>query len=238
MKNVLITGGSRGIGKALVKAFSEAGYKVAFTYNKSEEEAFVIAREYSALAVKADSRNECEVLSAISEIRARLGGIDILINNAGISSFSLFTDISLEEWNETFSVNVGGAFLYSKATLPDMISKKWGRIINISSIWGIVGSSCEVHYSASKAALIGLTRALAKELGPSNITVNAIAPGLIDTEMNKTLTDEDKSAFINDTPLSRIGEPQEIAKAALFLASDDASFITGDVLNVSGGYVI
>jgi 3-oxoacyl-[acyl-carrier protein] reductase len=238
LKNVLITGGSRGIGKALVKAFSEAGYKVAFTYNKSEEEALIIAREYSALAVKADSRNEREVLSAISEIREKLGGIDILINNAGISSFSLFTEISLEEWNETFSVNVGGAFLYSKATLPDMISKKWGRIINISSIWGIVGSSCEVHYSASKAALIGLTRALAKELGPSNITVNAIAPGLIDTEMNKTLSDEDKSAFINDTPLSRIGEPQEIAKAALFLASDDASFITGDVLNVSGGYVI
>ncbi len=238
MKNVLITGGSRGIGRALVEAFSKSGYNVAFTYNKSENEAISLANELSVLAVKADSRNENEVISAVEAVRRELGGVDILINNAGISSFSLFTDISLSEWNDTFAVNVGGAFLYSKAVLPDMISKKWGRIINISSIWGLVGSSCEVHYSASKAALIGLTRALAKELGPSNITVNAIAPGLIETDMNKSLSDTDKEAFANDTPVGRAGKPAEIASAALFLASDEASFITGDVLNVSGGYVI
>lgn len=238
MKNVLITGGSRGIGKALVEAFSKAGYKVAFTYNKSEDAAMELERELSAFSVKADSRNENEVISAVEAVKRELGGIDILVNNAGISSFSLFTDITLSEWNDTFAVNVGGAFLYSKAVLPEMISKKWGRIINVSSIWGLVGSSCEVHYSASKAALIGLTRALAKELGPSNITVNAIAPGLIDTDMNNSLSESDKAAFAEDTPLLRAGKPQEVASAALFLASEEASFITGDVLNVSGGYVV
>ena len=238
MKNVLITGGSRGIGKSLVEAFSNAGYKVAFTYNNSTDAALALSRDCAALAIKADSRSENEVLHAVDFARTSLGGIDILINNAGISSFSLFTDITLDEWNEIFSVNVGGAFLYSKAVLPDMISKKWGRIINITSIWGMVGSSCEVHYSASKAALIGLTKALAKELGPSNITVNAIAPGLIDTEMNKTLSESDKAAFCDETPMGRMGKALEIAKSALFLASEDAAFITGDVLNVSGGYVI
>ncbi len=238
MKNVLITGGSRGIGKALVEAFSVAGYKVAFTYAESENEARLLAEKTSATALKADSRSEEEILNAVSEVRRLFGSIDVLINNAGISSFSLFGDITLDEWNETFAVNVGAAFLYSKAVLPDMISKKWGRIINISSIWGLVGSSCEVHYSASKAALIGLTRALAKELGPSNITVNAIAPGFIDTDMNKSLSDSDREAFFEDTPLGRPGNPTEIADAAVFLASDKAAYITGDVLNVSGGYVM
>lgn len=238
MKNVLITGGSRGIGKALVKAFSEAGYKVAFTYNNSEREAKRASADFSALAIRADSRKADEVLLAVNRVREELGSVDVLINNAGISSFSLFSDITLEEWNDTFAVNVGGAFLYSKAVLPDMISKKWGRIINISSIWGLVGSSCEVHYSASKAALIGMTRALAKELGPSGITVNAIAPGYIDTDMNNSVSACDRDAFVEDTPLCRTGKPEEIAEAALFLASDKAAFITGDVLNVSGGYVI
>lgn len=238
MKNVLITGGSRGIGKALVEAFSKNGYNVAFTYNKSENEAKRLAKELSVFPVKADSRNENEVIAATDAVRRAFGSIDILINNAGISTFSLFTDISLTEWNDIFAVNVGGAFLYSKSVLPDMISRKRGRIINISSIWGLVGSSCEVHYSASKAAIIGMTRALAKELGPSGVTVNAIAPGLIDTDMNKSLSKADIEAFAEDTPLGRIGKPSEIASAALFLASDAADFITGDVLNVSGGSVI
>jgi len=237
VKNVLITGGSRGIGKALVEAFSTAGYKVAFTYNKSVSEAEEVSSRFCALAVKADSRSENEVISAVEKVKSALGGIDILINNAGVSSFSLFTDISLSEWNETFAVNVGGAFLYSKAVLPEMISKKWGRIINISSIWGLVGSSCEVHYSSSKAALIGFTRALAKELGPSNITVNAIAPGLIETDMNRALSKEDVEAFCENTALGRTGKPSEVAKAALFLAGDVASYITGEVLNVSGGII-
>ena len=136
------------------------------------------------------------------------------------------------------SVNLTGAFLYSKAVIPDMLKRKQGRIINISSMWGLVGASCEVHYSAAKAGLIGMTKALAKELGPSGITVNAIAPGVIDTEMNRALTESDREALVADTPLMRIGSTRDVAEAALFLAGDASSFITGDVLNISGGYVI
>lgn len=238
MKTVLITGGSRGIGKAMVKAFSENGYSVAFTYKNSKEEAERLAAECSALAIRADSESQEEIEAAVKRVNESLGGVDILVNNAGISAFSLFTDISLEEWNRVFRVNVTSAFLYTKACLPYMLSKKCGRIINVASIWGVSGSSCEVHYSASKAALIGMTKALAKELGPSSITVNAIAPGLIDTDMNKCLSEEDVSAFCEDTPISRMGLPKEVAAAALFFASDGAAFITGDVMNVNGGYLV
>jgi 3-oxoacyl-[acyl-carrier protein] reductase len=166
------------------------------------------------------------------------GKIDCLINNAGISSFSLFTDLSLEQWNEMLSVNLTGAFLYSKEVIPGMVSRKQGRIINISSMWGIVGSSCEVHYSTVKAGLIGMTKALAKELGPSGITVNAIAPGMIDTEMNAHLAAEDVEAIKEETPLMKIGQPIDVANAAFFLASDSASFITGEVMNLSGGFIV
>ena len=161
-----------------------------------------------------------------------------MINNAAISSFSLFTDISYEDWRKMFAVNLDGAFLYSKRVLPGMINKKQGRIINVSSMWGIVGSSCEVHYSAAKAALIGMTKALAKEVGPSGITVNCIAPGVIDTEMNAKLSEEDIRALKDETPLMRIGLPREVAEAALFLAGEGAAFITGAVLNVNGGFIV
>lgn len=238
MKTVLITGGSRGIGKAMVELFSEKGYSVAFTYKKSDEEAKLLSERTGALAIKADNGKSDDILSAVKKVEELFGGVDCLINNASVSSFSLFTDLTLGDWNEMLSVNLTGAFLYSKAVLPYMINKKQGRIINISSVWGLTGSSCEVHYSTTKAALIGMTKALAKELGPSGITVNAIAPGVINTEMNKKLSDEDISLLAEQTPLMRIGEPDEIAKAALFLAGEDASFITGEVLNVSGGFVI
>lgn len=238
MSTVLIVGGSRGIGSAMVSAFCDAGYSVAFTYRNSEEEARALAASTGALPLRADSESESEINAAVARVASELGGIDVLVNNAAVSSFSLVSDLTLAEWNRTFAVNVTAPFLYTKAVLPRMISKKRGRIINVSSIWGITGSSCEVHYSASKAALIGMTKALAKELGPSGITVNAIAPGMIDTEMNAALSAEDKKAFCEETPLMRMGLPREIADAALFLASDAAAFITGDVLNVSGGYVI
>ena len=238
MKNVLITGGSRGIGRAMVMEFVKNGYSVAFTYNKSEKEALALQKETGALAIKASNSSECEILSAVDTVNKTLGGVDILINNAAISSFSLFTDLTLDVWNEIFAVNVGGAFLYTKAVLPGMISKKAGRIINITSMWGITGSSCEVHYSATKAALIGMTKSLAKELGPSSITVNAIAPGVIDTDMNASLSKETKDELCESTPLLRIGEPKDVAGAALFLASDSASFITGEVLSVNGGFLI
>jgi 3-oxoacyl-[acyl-carrier protein] reductase len=238
MKTVLITGGTRGIGRELVRAFSNAGYRVAFTYLKSEAAAKELSKQTGALSIIADSKNEDEVLSAVEAVHKEYGKIDVLINNAAVSSFSLFTDISLEKWRETFDVSVTGAFLYTRECARDMIGKKWGRIINISSVWGLVGSSCEVHYSAAKAALLGMTKALAKELGPSGITVNAIAPGVINTEMNSALSSDDMKALCEETPLGRIGEPSEIAAAAIYLASDSASFITGEVLNISGGFVI
>ena len=238
MKTVLITGGSRGIGSELVRHFAKNGYSVAFTYKSSVNEASDLAKETGALAIRADSAVESDVLFAVEKTVESFGGIDCLINNAAISSFSLFTDITLDEWNNMLAVNLTGAFLYSKAVIRDMLKRKRGRIINITSMWGLVGSSCEVHYSATKAALIGMTKALAKELGPSGITVNAIAPGVINTEMNAKLSDDDKEVLVNDTPLMRIGEPRDVAEAAYFLAGEGASFITGEVLNVSGGYVI
>lgn len=238
MRTVLITGGSRGIGRAMVELFSSRGYSVAFTYKNSEGEAKELSSRTGALAIMADSSSESDVERAVKTVSEKLGNPEILINNAAVSSFSLFTDLTLEDWRSTFSVNVDGAFLYSRQVLPAMIRSGCGRIINVSSMWGITGSSCEVHYSASKAALIGMTKALAKEVGPSGITVNCIAPGVIDTDMNKSLSEEDMQSLKDETPLMRIGSPSEVAEAALFLASGGAAFITGAVLNVNGGYVI
>ena len=238
MKTVLITGGSRGIGRAMVELFSKNGYAVAFTYKNSENEAKSLAESTGTLAIRADSAKEEDVLRAVDTAVKSLGKIDCLINNAGISAFSLFTDITLDEWQKTMDVNLTGAFLYSREVARAMISAKSGKIINITSMWGLVGSSCEVHYSASKAGLIGLTKALAKELGPSGLTVNAIAPGVIDTEMNKALSDEDLKALEDETPLMRMGRAEEVAKCALYLAGDGADFITGEVINLSGGFVI
>lgn len=238
MKTVLITGGSRGIGSEIVRLFSKNGYNVAFTYKNSHEEAKAIADETGALAICADNASESDIKNAVKKTREMLGKINILINNAAVSSFSLFTDITLDEWRRMFSINVDGAFLYTREVLSDMISAHSGSIINISSVWGIEGASCEVHYSASKSAIIGLTKALAKELGPSGITVNCVAPGVIDTEMNKHLSDEDMSALIDETPLMRIGTARDVAEAVFFLSGDGASFITGNVLNVSGGFSI
>ena len=238
MKTVLITGGSRGIGRAMVELFSSNGYSVAFTYKNSENEAKNLAERTGAIAICADSASESDVVCAVREAEEKLGGIGCLINNAGVSSFSLFTDLTLDDWNNHMAVNLTGAFLYSKAIIPGMVARKSGKIINITSMWGITGSSCEVHYSTAKAGLIGMTKALAKELGPSGITVNAIAPGLIETDMNKALSADDIKAIEDETPLMRIGDASEVAAAALFLAGEGASFITGEVINVSGGYLI
>ena len=173
-----------------------------------------------------------------SEIRNSLGEVDILVNNAGGGTQILFSDISDELWRETFALNVDGCFYCCKEALPHMIHEKQGKIINISSIWGVTGASCEVHYSAAKAAIIGLTKALAKELGPSGINVNCVAPGVIDTPMNAHLSEEAMNELKEETPLCRIGTPEDVANAVYFLASDDASFITGQVLGANGGFVI
>lgn len=238
MKNVLITGASRGIGKECVYEFSRAGYRVFLNYNTSEETAEKISKETGAVIIKADVSDAVQVNKMSDYIHSNYGKIDVIINNAGISQIKLFTDITETDWERMFNVNIKGMFLVSKAFAGDMISNKSGRIINISSMWGITGGSCEVHYSASKAAVIGFTKALAKELGPSQVCVNCIAPGVIETEMNSHLSSEDMEALCDETPLGRIGKPKEIAKMALFLASDDASFITGQVFNVDGGMVI
>lgn len=238
MKNVLVNGGSRGIGRAIVELFSERGYNVAFTYNNSINEANELSRKTGALAIKADSALESEVNIAVATVEEKIGRVDILINNAAISGSGLFTEVSYEEWRRMFAVNLDGAFLYSKRVLPEMIREHSGRIINISSMWGITGASCEVNYSATKAAIIGMTKALAKEVGPSGITVNCIAPGLINTDMNKNLSEDDIASLVDETPLSRIGQPRDVAEAALFLAGESSSFITGEVLNVNGGFLI
>lgn len=238
MKTVLITGGTGGIGRALVRAFSESGYAVAFTYKSNTAVAEELSRDFRALAIRADGCIEGEVDAAVRAVLREYGRLDCLVNNAAVSAFSLFTDITLDEWNRMLATNLTSAFLYSRAAIPDMLSRKTGRIINISSMWGLVGASCEVHYSAAKAGLIGMTKALAKELAPSGITVNAVAPGVIDTPMNSHLDGEALAALCEETPLGRLGRADEVAAAVLYLASDAAAFVTGEVLNISGGFVV
>lgn len=237
MSVVLITGGSRGIGRAMVERFSAEGWQVAFTYLRSEADARALAEKTGALAIRADAESEKEILASVVEAEAAFGPIDALINNAAISGFSLVTDITTEEWERFLRVNLTAPFIYSRAVLPSMIRRRKGRIVNISSMWGLVGASCETHYSAAKAGLIGFTKALAKEVGPSGITVNAIAPGVIETDMNRALSAEDLAALKEETPLCRLGRPEEVARAALFLCSEGAGFITGEVMNISGGFV-
>ena len=242
-KVFVVTGASRGIGAEIAVEAAKKGYCVALNYNNSEDAADKVVENIKSfggeiIAIKADVSNEKEVESFAKQVLDSYGRVDVLVNNAGISSFSLFTDLTSEVWDKTFDVNVKGQFLMTRAFLPAMIHEKRGNIINISSIWGITGSACEVHYSASKAAIIGMTKALAKELGPSGINVNCVAPGVIDTDMNKMLFDEDIQYLIGVTPLSRLGTCEDIAKMVLFLASDEASFMTGQVISPNGGFVI
>ncbi len=242
-KTVLITGASKGIGATMAIRFAEKGYNVVMNYNSSVQSALILQdslREsgYEVTAFKANVKNRLEVDLMVKETLYKYGSIDILINNAGISNTDLFTDLSEQDWNDIVGVNLTGVFNCCQAVLPHMINNKAGSILNISSMWGEVGASCEVAYSATKAAVIGLTKALAKEVGPSGITVNCIAPGLIETSMNQNLAIEDIENIINDTPLCRIGNTNDIASAAIFLTSDEASFITGQTLGINGGLVV
>ena len=252
MKTILITGSSRGIGAEIARsAFLSGEYNVIINYNKSGARATMLRKELEEISsqnkdkkfgriitVGADVSREDEVNSLFDTAEKTFGKVDVLVNNAAVSSYSLFQDLTLEAWHETMAVNLDSVFLCTKRALPRMISEKCGRIINISSIWGICGSSCEVHYSTSKAAIIGLTKALAKEVGPSGITVNCVAPGVIDTEMNKALSEDDRNALCEETPLGCIGKCEDIAKAVLFLAGDGGNFITGQVISPNGGIVI
>ena len=242
-KIALITGGSRGIGAACVRIFAEDGYAVIFLYNNSREKAETLVQTMRAegrdvSAYQCDVADAVQVQSVIADILRTYRHIDVLVNCAGIAHIGLFTDMTEAEWDCLFSVNVRSAFSVTKAVLPGMISGQKGSIVNVSSMWGEVGASCEVAYSATKAALIGLTKALAKEVGPSGVRVNCVTPGVIDTDMNAQLTDDDRAALAEETPLGRIGAAEEVAKTILFLCGEGASFITGQVMGVSGGLVI
>lgn len=234
LRNVIVTGGTKGIGEAISRVFLENGERVFAVYEKDDKTAQEFKEKTGAIIIKADVSKKDGVLAVFNEVR-KYGKTDVLVNNAGLSQIKPFADITEEDWDKIFAVNTKSAFLMTKEALSDMLYSKKGKIINISSIWGQTGGSCEVHYSASKAAIIGFTKALAKEVGLSGIQVNCISPGVINTDMNSHLSDDDIAELKWQIPLNRIGTPQDVTKAVLFLASDGADYITGQVLGINGG---
>ncbi len=241
-KVALVTGGAKGIGASICRVLAENGYNIAINYNTSFADAQKLKEELSKLVdaeiFKADISVSSDVNDMFSEIESYFGGVDVLVNNAGIAQQMLFTDITDEMWHKMIDSNLSGAFYCCRRALPYMINKKQGNIINISSMWGEVGASMEVHYSASKAGVIGLTKALAKEVGLSGIRVNAVSPGVIATDMMSGFSEDDMAVLQNDTPLNSIGIPEDVANAVAFLVSEKAGFVTGQVLSVNGGYII
>ena len=239
--NVLITGGSRGIGAAAVRAFAAQGANVAFTYHTNHTAAEALVRELRPACVTAipcDAADPAQVREAVRQAEAAVGPLTVLVCNAGIAQSKLFTDLTDEDWRRMMGVDLDGPFYFSRAVLPGMIRRKYGRILFVSSMWGQTGGSCEVHYSAAKAGVIGLCKALAKEEGPSGITVNCVAPGVIDTDMMACYTPEDKAALAEETPVGRLGTAEEIAQTLVFLAGKNAGYITGQVIGQNGGLVI
>lgn len=229
MKTVLVTGGTRGIGRAIATAFMQKGYRVCVTYSKDEESATEM-KNTGAEVFRCDVRDERQIQATFEKI----GKVDVLVNNAGVSLIKQIQDVTANEWDDLFAVNVRGAFLCCKEAVKSMLSDQAGAIVNISSVWGEVGSSCETAYSASKSALIGFTKALAKELAPSNIRVNSVSPGVIDTKMNEVFSKDDLELIKSEIPVGRLGKPEEIATAVLFLVEND--YVTGVDLPVGGGY--
>ena len=239
-KCAIITGASRGIGRATAKKLACDGFNLALIYNTNEEKAVELLKELECTAkiYKCDISDPKSVNNTYSEIIKDFDSVDVLVNNAGIAQQKLFTDISDEDWQTIISTNLSGAFYFSRAVLPKMINKKRGKIINIASIWGETGGSCEVHYSAAKAGIIGMTKALAKEVGLSGITVNAVSPGVIKTDMLSSFSESDLEQLSDSVSLNRLGTPQDVANAVSFLASESADYITGQVISVNGGIVI
>ena len=239
MKTALITGGSGGIGSAIVKRFAEAGYAVAFTYHTGEEAAKTLASSITSVPVlplRANLTSAEDVTALSSRFFATFSHIDVLVNCAGVASEGLLQDVTDAEYTRVTDANLKSAFLVTRAFLPSMVSSQTGAIVNVSSIWGVTGACMEVLYSATKAGLIGMTKALAKEVGASNVRVNAVAPGMIDTKMNACYTEEEKAAFLQGVALGKMGTPQQVADAVLFLA--EAEYVTGQTLAVDGGVCI
>ncbi len=241
-KTVLITGASRGIGASLAENFAAQSYNVVINYNSSKNEAMELLKKIraiggSAIALKANVSDFEDAKYMVEKSEEEFGSIDVLVNNAGIASQKMFTDITEKDWRLMFDVNVHGMFNCTHHVVKNMIKKHGGKIINMSSMWGLTGGACEVHYSASKAAVIGFTKALAKELGPSGIQVNCVAPGLIDTNMNAKLSENDIKKLVEETPCLRIGTVQDVSNVVLFLASSESNFITGEVININGGFL-
>lgn len=237
----IVTGGAKGIGRAIVVELAKKGIQVVLNYRHSEKQAIKAKQEllehgYEIEIYQADVAKKEEVQRLVAYTKEKWGKVDILVNNAGIDKWQLFTDMTDEDWNEMLANNLTSAFYMTKEVVPDMIRKKKGCIINISSIWGITGASCEVAYSVSKAGMDGLTKALAKELAPSNIRVNSIAPGAIDTDMNQNLNKEERKEVENEIPLGRFGTPEDIAKCVMWLVEDN--YTTGQVVSPNGGWVI
>lgn len=243
MKTVLITGASRGIGKEIALRFASEGYNIILNYNSNEQKAIQVASEIEKkgcryLLYRADVANEQEVKQMVEVALSTFGHIDVLVNNAGVALSKLFQETSNSEVLKVFGINTFGVINCSKAVVPNMVFNKRGKIINISSIWGKVGASMETIYSASKGAVISFTLALAKELAPSNISVNCVCPGVVDTDMLSNLNENEKKELQLQTPLMRLGKPEDVANAVYFLASDNSNFITGQVITVDGGFAL
>ncbi len=241
-KTALVTGASRGIGAAAALALAQQGLDIAVHYHQNRQGAEQTAEHCQAFGVRAelfacDVADSAAVAQMYSEIRSQMGTPLILVNNAGVDSFGLLTDTTDDEWRRVMGADLDGVFYCCRAVIPGMVHEKYGRIINISSMWGVSGASCEAVYSAAKAGVIGLTKALAKELGPSGITVNAVAPGVIRTDMNARHSAETMASLCEETPVGRLGEPEDVAAAVAFLASEAAGFITGQVLGADGGFL-
>ena len=241
-KIALVTGGARGIGKAICRSLAKDGFKIAINYNNSEKEATALKNELADITeveiFKCDVSDSVAVKGMFSEISQRLGNVSVLVNNAGVAEQVLFTDITDEMWQKMINTNLSSAFYCSREALKSMINEKYGVVINIASMWGEVGASMEVHYSTAKAGLIGMTKALAKEVGLSGVRVNAVSPGVVLTDMMSSFSENDKEMLKEETPLNTLGTPENIADAVSFLVSDKAKFITGQIFSVNGGFVI
>jgi 3-oxoacyl-[acyl-carrier protein] reductase len=237
-KTALITGGTGGIGAAAARRLAKDGYRVAVNYHHSREAAEALAAELGGIAIHGDISDPEESAAMVEDVLQQFGQLNVLVCNAGISWVGLLDQMSIQEWRQMFAVNVDGVFHTCRAAIPHFVHYKSGKIITVSSMWGQVGASCEVAYSASKGAVIALTKALAKELGPSGITVNCVAPGVIDTRMNAHLDQASLAALAEETPLGRIGSPDDVASVISFLASDGGDFITGQILSPNGGLII